>query len=173
MPSQIVPWTTRKRRPTTAREDSTSGAIQRNLGWLFNEFLASSIVPEVLSDPLSQFGDRSGGFSPHINVIRTDGELTVLVEVPGMDERDIELSLTKEGLIIRGERKPHRVEHSDGAFAYVEAQYGAFERIVPLTDLAVDEDRVEATSNKGVVTIVLPFREIPHSSPRKVSIRPS
>ena len=173
MPSQIVPWTTRKKRSMPVREDSTSGAIQRNLGWLFNEFLASSMVPEILSEPLSQFGDRLGGFSPHINVIKTEGELTVLVEVPGMDERDIELSLTKEGLIIRGERKPYHVELDESAFAYVEAQYGAFERIVPLTDLAVDEDRVEATSNKGVVTIVLPFREIPHSSPRKVSIRPS
>jgi HSP20 family protein len=173
MASNVVPWTSKKRKLTASKDEPSSGALQRHVVRLFNEFLASSLVPEVLSEPLAQFGDRLIGFSPAINVLKTEQELLVSVEVPGMDERDIELSLTKEGLTIRGERKPVWVENTEDAFTYLESQFGMFERVVPLTDIVVDEDRVEATASKGVVTISLPFKASSVSSPRKVSIRPT
>jgi HSP20 family protein len=171
MGSNIVPWSSRKKRVVLARQDPSSGAIQRNVSRLFNEFLTSSIVPELISEPLSSLGDRLSGFSPAVNVRKSMTHLLVSVEVPGMDERDIEISLTTEGLIIRGERRSAvplaEVEQEE----YVESLYGAFERIVPLSGLSVDEDHVEATSSKGVVTISVPLRASSSSGVRKVSIR--
>lgn len=173
MPSVVVPWSSRKRRVVLAKQDPSGGAIQRNVSRLFNEFLASSMVPELISEPLASLGDRLGGFTPAVNVAKTESCLVVSIEAPGMDERDIELTLTKEGLTIRGDRKPtpretaSEVEQEE----YIESLYGAFERIVPLAGLAVDEDRVEATASKGMVTISLPLKAAPSGNARKVSIR--
>ncbi len=173
MASNIVPWSSRKKKVLLARQDPASGAIQRHVGRLFNEFLTSSIVPELISEPLSSLGDRLTGFSPAVNVLKSANQLLVSVEVPGMDERDVEISLTTEGLSIRGERRAvFQLAGPDGEQEeYVESLYGAFERIVPLSGLSVDEDRVEATSSKGVVTISLPLRASSASGVRKVSIR--
>ena len=172
MSAIVVPWTTRKRKGAGGGEEVSLGLLQRNVSRLFNEFLASSIVPEVLSDPLSQFGEKVSAFQPAVNVSKTSQFLRITVETPGMDERDIELSLTKEALTIRGERRQNVDEEEESVDSYSESLYGAFERVVPLTGVAVDEDRVEATSSKGIVTITLPFKEVTPGGIRKVSIRP-
>ena len=172
MASSIVPWTNRKKRISIAKDDPSSGALQRNLGRLFNEFLASSLVPEVLSEPLSQFGDRLSGFNPAVNVLKSHSQIVITIEVPGMDERDIEISLTKDGLTIRGERRAQLPAASAEGESYEESLYGAFERIVPLAGLLVNEDEVEATASKGMVTITLPLAPQASGSVRRVSIRP-
>jgi HSP20 family protein len=105
--------------------------------------------------------------------MKNNSALVVSVEVPGMDEKDIELSLTKDALTIRGERKQSHEEKSEGGWSYVESSFGSFERIVPLNDLLVDEDRVEASASKGIVTITLPLRAGSEGAPKKVSIRPA
>lgn len=173
MLSNIVPWSSRKKRIVLAKQDPSSGTIQRNVSRLVNELLASSIVPELISEPLSSLGERLSGFSPAVNVIKSSSHLVISVEVPGMDERDIELSLTKEGLTIRGERRATiPLSASEGEQQeYVESLYGTFERVVPLEGLSVDEDRVEATASKGVVAISLPLKAAGSSVARKVSIR--
>ncbi len=171
MSSVMVPWSSRKRRVLLAKQDPSGGAIQRNVGRLFNEFLASSMVPEMISEPLASLGDRLSGFTPAVNVIKTSGALLVSVETPGMDERDIELTLTREALTIRGERKSCAAEAAPEQEEYVESLFGPFERVVPLNGLTVEEDRVEATASKGVVTINLPLKSSPSAGARKVSIR--
>ena len=173
MPSRIVPWNSRKKLLPVGKDEQSAAALPRHVNRLFNEFLHSSIVPEFFSEPLAQFGERWGSFMPAVNVTKRERELIVTVEVPGMDERDIEISLTKEGLIIRGERKPQHQESGEQAWCYVESIYGAFERIVPLSDLQVEEDGVEATSSKGLVVITIPVKERAASSAKKVEIRPS
>jgi HSP20 family protein len=139
---------------------------------VFNDLLSgSSLLPEIFSEPLSQLGERWGAFVPNVNVTKTAQALVVSVEVPGMDERDIELSLTKDGLSIRGERRQNQTEGSEGECIYSEIREGTFERFVPLSDLTIDEDAVEATAAKGIVNITLPFKAPSTGAPRKVSIR--
>jgi HSP20 family protein len=141
---------------------------------LFNDFISgSSILPEFFSEPLAQLGERWTSFIPNLNVNKTDKAVIVTVEVPGMDEKDIELSLTKDGLAIRGERKATHEQTEEGGWNYVESSYGSFERIVPLTDLEIDEDKVEATAAKGIVTITLPLKASAQSTAKKVSIKTS
>jgi len=172
MATNLVPWTTRKRRVPASREAQSGGLLQRNLSRLVGELLASSLVPEAVTDQLSGLNERLTGYAPAVTVRKTPSQLIVAVELPGMDERDVELSLTKDELSIRGERRWLLPKVEDGEEAYSESAFGAFERVVPLTGLIVDQDRVEATSSKGVVTITLPFRYEAASGTRKVSIRP-
>lgn len=173
MAGSIVPWSWKRKRVPVGRDEQSVSTLQRQMNRLFNDFMSnSSFLPDFVTEPLTQLGERMSSFTPNVNVTKNDSALIVAVEVPGMDERDVELSLTKDALTIRGERKQeHRPEND--RWHYVESTYGAFERVVPLTDLVIDEDKVEASATKGVVTITLPFKEAAPSSGKKVSIRGS
>jgi HSP20 family protein len=143
---------------------------------LFSDFgSGASFLPDFFTEPLVQIGEKLVGFTPNVNVTKSDRALVITVEVPGMDERDIELSLTKEALTIRGERKQSHDTTSEGEgeskWSYTESSFGAFERIVPLGELIIDEDGVEATASKGIVTISLPIRSGAETGVKKVSIR--
>jgi HSP20 family protein len=88
---------------------------------------------------------------PKIEVNETDAEMKVLAELPGLDEKDIDLSISDGALIIRGEKK---AEVEDKSRQFSERFYGRFERRIPL---GVDEeDKVEASFKNGVLTVTLP-----------------
>ena len=89
---------------------------------------------------------------PTVEVIETDHEVRVSAELPGLDEKDVEVLMNDGVLTIRGEKKSE-VEDKERAFS--ERYYGRFERRVPLGQDA-DEDKVEAAFKNGVLTITVP-----------------
>lgn len=91
---------------------------------------------------------------PSIDVEDTKKKLVVSAELPGVDEKDVELTLVGDVLTIRGEKK-YDHEEEDGDRYYVERRCGAFSRQVRLPFEAGDED-IDAKFNKGVLTIEIP-----------------
>jgi len=172
MTGRIVPWRWRKKTvPVGGQQDAVTN-LHRQVNRLFNEVISgSTILPDFVSEPLQQLGERLTTFAPNVNVRKTESAVIVAVELPGMDERDVEISLTSEGLAIRGERKPDGDVVEGDEWSYSESEYGPFERIVPLTGLGVKEDGVEATASKGIVTITLPLRAESEAPAKKVPIR--
>lgn len=171
MSGNIVPWSWKKKRLPVGKDEHAVSTLQRQVNRLFADFGAGGFLPDFFAEPLAQIGERWNSFAPNVNVTKNGSALVITVEVPGMDEKDIELSLTKDALSIRGERKQIHEEKSEGGWNYVESSFGTFERVVPLNELIVDEDRVEATASKGIVTITLPFKAGSEGAPKKVSIR--
>lgn len=172
MTGNIVPWRWRKKRVPIGPERDAVTNLQKQINWLFSEVISnSSRLPDFMSEPIVQLGERLTSFTPNVNVRKTDAAIIVSIELPGMDERDVEISLTSEGLTIRGERKVQLDEVGEDGWNYAESSYGAFERIVPLGDLRVQEERVEATASKGIVTITLPLRPNGEVQARKVNIK--
>jgi HSP20 family protein len=92
---------------------------------------------------------RSAG--PAIDVSESDKELVVTVEVPGVNENDIEVTLADNMLTVQGEKKAER-EQKGGETSYLERRYGAFSRSIRLPFSMKDEE-VNATYDKGVLTI--------------------
>jgi HSP20 family protein len=173
MSGRIVPWRWKKKTVPVGGQQVAVTNLQRQVNRLFNEVISgSTILPDFVSEPLQQLGERLTTFAPNVNVRKTESAVIVAVELPGMDERDVEISLTSDGLAIRGERKPDGDDVVDGdAWSYSESEYGPFERVVPLTGLSVREDGVEATASKGIVTINLPLRAESEAPAKKVEIR--
>ena len=174
MTGNIVPWRWKKKKvPVGGQQDAVSN-LQKQVNRLFNEVVSgSSILPDFVSEPLAQLGERLTTFAPNVNVRKTETAVIVAVELPGMDERDVEISLTTDGLAIRGERKADGEALEGGEWNYSESAYGPFERIVPLAGLSIQEDRVDATASKGIVTITLPLKGEEETPVKKVQIRPS
>jgi len=96
-------------------------------------------------------GGRAAAAWPHIEVKETQEGHRLMAELPGMDEKDIDLSLEHGVLTLRGEKK---AEAGDDGRGYSERYYGSFERRLQVGD--VDEAMVKATFDKGVLTVELP-----------------
>ena len=89
---------------------------------------------------------------PSLEVNASDKELRVSAELPGLDEKDVEVLIDKDVLTIRGEK---RSETEDRERRFSERTYGRFERSIALP-FTVEEDKAEASFKNGVLTITLP-----------------
>lgn len=104
-----------------------------------------------------------------IDVKDTDTELVVTAELPGVELKDIEISLNDHSLSIKGEKKEER-EEKDKGYYRMERTYGSFHRLLPLT-CAVDKDKVSATAKNGVIKIVLPKLKETRASEKKIEVK--
>ncbi len=120
---------------------------------------------ELIPGDLALFGP--GPFAPEVDVTEKEGELRVCVELPGVDEKDIDLSLSEDALTVRGEKKAEKEEKERGRH-YVERTYGAFERRIPLP-CEIAPDKANASFKNGVLTVTLP-KSAKASSAKKIAI---
>ena len=91
---------------------------------------------------------------PAVDIVDKDGEYEITAELPGIDEKDIEIKLSNGGLLIKGEKKEEKEEKKKDYFLS-ERHYGSFERYFGLPD-GVDTDKIAASFKKGVLTVKLP-----------------
>ncbi|MEJ2071800.1 MAG: Hsp20/alpha crystallin family protein [Syntrophobacterales bacterium] len=90
-------------------------------------------------------------FAPAVDIKETDTEIVVKAEVPGIDAKEINISVTGEVLTIKGEKKSEKEEKEEN-YHLVERSYGSFSRSLVLP-AAVDLDKIEAKYDKGVLTV--------------------
>lgn len=109
------------------------------------------------------------GSFPRVNVSETESALVIEAELPGMEEKDIDLQIKGNLLVIAGERSWEQ-EQKGKEFRSVESEYGSFRREIPLpSGLRTASDDVKATYRKGVLRVELPrFEPTPAS---KVKIK--
>jgi HSP20 family protein len=101
-----------------------------------------------------------------LELAETDKAVTVSAEIPGLDEKDVEVTLADGVLTIRGEKKS---EIEDKQRQFSERSYGRFERRIAI-GREVDEDKVEASFRNGVLTVTLPKTERAQSRARRIAI---
>ena len=106
---------------------------------------------ESRSEPRRETG--TAAFWPQINVTETDKEIKVYGEIPGVDPKDIDVSVEDGALIIKGEKKYEREAIEKGQYR-MERSYGAFERTIALPG-EVDESKAKAELKKGVLKLTL------------------
>jgi len=104
---------------------------------------------------------------PTIDLKETKDKLVITAELPGLEVKDVELTLTEDILTIRGEKKAEKEEKDEHRF-FVERYYGAFERKIKLPAL-VKPDKIDATFQKGILTINLPKSE--EAKKREIKIK--
>jgi HSP20 family protein len=105
------------------------------------------------------FGRSMGGtLAPRVDVSETAKDMTLTVELPGVEEKDIEVALSGNQLTIKGEKKSEQEDKKDEqgrVFHRVERSYGAFQRTMTVP-FDVEPDKVSAQFKDGVLTITLP-----------------
>ena len=141
------------------------GAFQRQMNKVFDDFFGGFDL-----SPWAPLERRLAiSFTPHVDVSETDKEIKVSAELPGMDEKDIDVSLTRDTLTIKGEKKEEK-EDKGKDYYKMERSYGTFTRSIPLP-AEVDTDKVQATFKKGVLEITLPKSAKAIQETKKIPIK--
>lgn len=112
-------------------------------------------------------GGQAAERSVPLELTETTDEIRVRAEVPGVDPKDLDISVTGDVLTLSGEKREEH-ESQEGSSHYTERRYGSFRRTVQLGS-PVDLDRVEARHEHGVVTITLQKAETVR--PRRIEIQ--
>jgi HSP20 family protein len=121
--------------------------------------------------PVPSRPDESGAVMPSIDVCETETELVVEAELPGMDEKDVSVTLSSGVLTLKGEKKSEREEKKDD-YHLMERSYGSFQRSFQLAE-TIDADKVTATFDKGVLKVTLPKRPEAVKAEKRIPISKS
>jgi len=123
-----------------------------------------------LYEPFRAMGNRlSDWLAPASEASTSEGAYKIAMELPGVDEADIELSVDKGVVIVKGEKKSNREETGE-TWYFSERQYGSFSRSFRVPPDA-DETGVGADLKDGVLTITVPKRAAEAEATKTVKIR--
>lgn len=108
----------------------------------------------------------SSSWTPTVDIFETENELVLSAEVPGINEKDIEIKIEDNTLTLRGERKFEK-ETKEENYHRIERAYGSFFRSFSLP-LYINQDNIKAEHLNGILKIIMPKK--PELKPRKVKI---
>jgi HSP20 family protein len=153
-------------RPSGRKSDMAVGggdpftALRREMDRVFENFGREFGWPSTEAQP--------GVMAPSIDVSETETELKIEAELPGVDEKDVEVVVSDNMLTIKGEKKSE-TEEKKKDYHLIERSYGSFTRSLTLP-FAVQPDQAKATFKKGVLTITLPKPPEVKAKARKIAI---
>lgn len=139
-------------------------SLQDEVNRLFNGFF-SERAPSLWNVS----GMETAGVIPSMDVSENDKAYTITAELPGIDMKDIEITVAEGYITVKGEKKAENKEEKEGYFRQ-ERSYGSFQRTVSLPDKA-NTEAAEASLKNGVLTISVPKEVSAESKPRKLNIK--
>ena len=161
----LVPLRSPKREEMTRFGDiDPFKMMTENMSRMFEEFMDYKKFPALFEMPI-----RGGMVSPKIDVSESEKEVLITAELPGLEEKDVELLLTPETLTIKGEKKMES-EEKERDYYRTERVYGSFCRTIGLPS-GIDKDKTEATFKKGVLKVVLPKTVQAQKEVKKLEIK--
>lgn len=131
---EIVPW----------KSFGEVSRLRREMDDLFNRIFGETSLSKI-------------GFvkwQPPVDLSETDTHLIIKAELPGIEAKDVDVSITGDRLTIKGEKQQEKEEKEENRYRS-ERYYGAYERTIDLP-VSIEEDKTEATFDKGILTITLP-----------------
>ena len=155
----LIPWA-RHDEATQARgtTEHPLAELQRQMNQVFESFWGQA------DRPLAGFDWALGEQTPRSDVVETADGVEVTIELPGMEQKDVEVSLSGDTLTVKGEKKIEKQEEKKG-FYVSERSYGSVYRTIPLPS-GVDTEKADASFKNGVLTV-----KIPHSPEAKTKVK--
>lgn len=146
--------------------------LRNQIDRVFDTFLSGfGPVTSALSPFMGSMGRSLMGrseMSPQVDVSETDEALVITADLPGMEEKDVDITLANGVLTLKGEKKDER-EEKEPNYHLMERSYGSFSRSFRLPE-TVDQDKCQATFDKGVLKISLPKAESAKAQVKHISI---
>lgn len=140
--------------------------LRSEIDRVFNEF-----TPGFFDRPLARFQSALTGGLPAVDIVESDNAYELTAELPGIETKDLDVSLSNGILTIKGEKQESK-EEKEKEYHISERRYGSFQRSLQLPD-GVDADKIDASFANGVLKVVLPKTPGSHGTHRKITIKPA
>lgn len=144
----LVPWKRGDESMAIRRQESPRDVWRSQMDRLFEQALSTWPAGFDPSNP------KGGHVFPEMEVTETDKEVKVTAELPGLEEKDVEVTVDEGGLTLQGEKREERKEEKKGYYLS-ECSYGSFHRHIPLPDGLII-DKADAKFRNGVLKINIP-----------------
>jgi len=144
---EIIPW----------KPFGEVSSLRKEMDNLWNSFLGETAFPRSFSND----------WLPSVDVSETDDQLVIKAELPGLDAKDVNVSISGDLLTVKGEKKKEE-ERKDEHFHSSERFYGSFQRSFRLPS-NIKTDEVDATFNKGILELTL--RKTAESKKKEIEIK--
>ena len=144
---ELIPW----------KPFGDVGLLRRETDDLWNRFLGKTPVPGAFTEE----------WSPLVDISETNDNFVVKAELPGLESKDVNVSVSGDILTIKGEKKKEK-EEKDEHHHYVERYEGSFQRTFQLPS-SIKGDKVEANFDKGVLNVTLP--KVEEAKKRQIEIK--
>lgn len=156
----LIPWARKEHAPEPKSDDNNPiASLQRDMNRVFESFW-------------NRAGDLDwpwGGGEAKSDVVETNDHVEVSIELPGMEMKDIEVSVSDDMLTVKGEKKVERQEDKKGYYLS-ERSYGAIYRTIPLPP-GVDGEKADASFKNGVLTIKLPQTPEAQAKVKRIEVK--
>jgi HSP20 family protein len=127
-----------------------------------------SLFEEFMNDPFfASFSRPTDNWAPAVDILEKDGNLLLRAELPGVNEKDIELKIEGNILLLKGEKKREHKEERNN-YHRMESFYGSFTRSFTIPD-SVDRDHIKADYKNGILTVTIPQK--PEVRPREIPVQ--
>jgi HSP20 family protein len=158
----LIPWTRNRNLPAPTQSESANPflALHREMNRIFDDFARSFDLPALSG---GWWNGWSSGW-PHVEVSETDDDVRVVAELPGLDAKDVEVTLHDGMLTLKGEKKAE----NQGTL-YSERWQGRFQRSMQLGP-DVDPDKVNAAFKNGVLTVTIAKRPEAQRQTKRIPI---
>lgn len=150
---------------TSLLGDRTFSGLQNAMNSLFDDFFDISDnstfnrnLPKAIRD-----------FQPRVDVRDNTKKIEITAELPGVEEKDVHLTVDKDYVRIKGEKRFEK-EGDENDRHYVERSYGSFERLIPLST-EIDREKTEAQFKNGILRVTLPKVAGGTNEPRRITIK--
>ena len=148
----VLPFFSRHLPVSRSSEDTDPFmAFRREMNRVFDDTFRGFGLPSLVGQAFGRM--PAGTLMPQIDVSETEHEIQVTAELPGIDEKDVEVILADDVLTIRGEKKAEH-EQKDRDYHLMERSHGTFSRSLPLP-FAADPSQVKAAFKNGVLTVTI------------------
>jgi HSP20 family protein len=168
-----IPVTTDKAAPSELRPRRPLESLRQEIDRLFDDFGIGTWRSPFRSSffDMDPFRRAKAAFSgmPAVDVTETEKGYKVVAELPGMDEKNIEVKIANGMLTIKGEKQEEKEEEKQDYYVR-ERSFGSFERTFPVPD-GVDLDKVDASFKKGVLTVTLPKTAEAQKAEKKITVK--
>ncbi|MDB5709298.1 MAG: heat-shock protein [Sphingomonas bacterium] len=162
----LIPWSRQENRlpaPVSGEQRERAEhpllSLHREMNRLFDDVFRGFDMPA--------FGNTGPGAAwPRVELGESDHDIRVTAELPGLGEKDVDISLEEGVLTLRGEKHSQVEDRNRG---YSERSYGRFERRIGLPN-GIDRDRATASFENGVLTVVLPKTEAANENVRRIPV---
>ncbi len=158
-----------KRLPIRHEGEHPIYSLQEEINKLFDNAFRTPLWEKFGEFPGFSTDHSWGDVMPRIDMSETDKELLVKVELPGMNEKDVDISITRDLLTISGEKKQEK-EQSEKGWYRMERQYGSFSRSIP-QPMEIESDKAEALYKSGVLTVKLPKSVVQQSTAKSIQVK--